>query len=135
MNITIALAEFLKPFRATQNGFDPDDECSGGVGEIEGLGHVPAWVARAMVADFLDQTGTGFRAVIFDQDTGTFLAASSTKYRPPSALERHVKLRDRTCRFPGCRPISATSTIAGPGSTAESPPPATWPACAATTTD
>ena len=58
VNITIALTEFLKLFRAAQNNSgDVDGEYSGGVGEIEGLGHVPAWVARAMVADFLNQTG------------------------------------------------------------------------------
>ena len=121
VNVTITLAEFLKLFQAAKNanatsgkddtsdrddtGEHDDDEerCSGGVGEIEGLGYVPAWVARDLVADFMNQKGTGFRAVIFDEETGTFLAASSTAYRSPAALERHIKLRDRTCRFPGCR--------------------------------
>ena len=114
VNVTLSLAEFLKLFQATKNttqtstGAHDDEpehegECSGGVGEIEGLGYVPAWVARNLLADFMNQSGTGFRAVIFDEETGTFLAASSTSYRLPAALERHIQLRDNTCRFPGCR--------------------------------
>jgi hypothetical protein len=109
VNVTLSLAEFLKLFQAAKNtsgGGDDGEgvgECSGGVEEIEGLGYVPAWVARNLVADFMNQSGTGFRAVVFDEETGTFLAASSTSYRLPAALERHIQLRDRTCRFPGCR--------------------------------
>ncbi|MGY1670681.1 DUF222 domain-containing protein [Geodermatophilus sp. SYSU D00710] len=37
--------------------------------------------------------------------TGTGLAApaASPGYRPSAALDRHVRARDRRCRFPGCR--------------------------------
>ncbi len=83
--------------------FDETAHLSGGVGEIDGLGFVPAWVARNLVADLIERKGTGFRAVVFDENTGTFLAASSPSYRLPADLERHIKHRDRTCRFPGCR--------------------------------
>ncbi len=41
--------------------------------------------------------------MVFDENTGTFLAASSLSYRLPADLERHIKHRDRTCRFPGWR--------------------------------
>ena len=30
------------------------------------------------------------------------LAIGTLSYRPPAALARHVRLRDGTCRFPGC---------------------------------
>ena len=60
-------------------------------------------MARNLIADFMNQKDTGYRAVIFDEKTGTFLAASATSYRSPADLERHIKHRDRTCRFPGCR--------------------------------
>ncbi len=35
--------------------------------------------------------------------TGLALAAPTNGYRPGAALDRHVRARDRRCRFPGCR--------------------------------
>ncbi|MGY1668957.1 HNH endonuclease signature motif containing protein, partial [Geodermatophilus sp. SYSU D00696] len=35
--------------------------------------------------------------------TGLGAAAASPGYRPSAALDRHVRARDRRCRFPGCR--------------------------------
>ncbi len=86
VNVTISLAEFLKLFHALRDGHHlgeglEEQTCSGGVGEIDGLGYVPAWVARNLVADLIEHKSTGFRAVVFDENTGTFLAASSPSYR------------------------------------------------------
>jgi hypothetical protein len=35
--------------------------------------------------------------------TGLALPAPTNGYRPGAALDRHVRARDRRCRFPGCR--------------------------------
>ncbi len=132
VNVTISLAEFLKLFHALRDGHHlgeglEEQPCSGGVGEIDGLGFVPAWVARNLVADLIEHKSTGFRAVVFDENTGTFLAASSPSYRLPADLERHIKHRDRTCRFPGCRQPATWCDIdhSQAWQTADRPPTAT----------
>jgi hypothetical protein len=72
-------------------------------GEIHGLGAVPGWVIRDLVADVITTPGTAYRAVLYDPHTGELKALSSTHYVPYPALDHHVRHRDVTCRFPGCR--------------------------------
>ena len=97
VNVTIPLSEFLKLYQQ-------DTECEvSAPGEIEGLGYVASWVIRDLVEDVAGRKGTGFRGVVFDDTTGTFLASTTTKYRRPAWLENYLQLRDKYCRFPGCR--------------------------------
>jgi hypothetical protein len=64
-----------------------------------------------MIEDLITHPGTSLRGVVIDPDTGAFLAAGSRHYRPPPALAEHVRLRDRTCRFPGCRRAAAVCDL------------------------
>jgi hypothetical protein len=64
---------------------------------------VASWVVRDLVAEAAGRPGTRFRAVIYDPESGRLIALGADKYRPPEALAEHVRMRDKTCRFPGCR--------------------------------
>jgi hypothetical protein len=68
-------------------------------GELAGHVPVPALIARRIAAD---PTGT-WRRILTDPLSGTVLDVGTTTYRPPAGLARHVRVRDVTCRFPGCR--------------------------------
>ena len=79
------------------------DECGG---DLAGHGAIPAALARALA---FDPTGT-WRRILTDDD-GQFLEAGAHTYRPGAALDRHVRLRDETCRFPGCRRNAGTCEL------------------------
>ncbi|MBB3661792.1 hypothetical protein FB384_000696 [Prauserella sediminis] len=66
--------------------------------ELAGHGPLPAPVARAIAHD----PASTWRRIITDPHTGVPLDVGRTRYRPPKALADYVKVRDRTCRFPGC---------------------------------
>jgi hypothetical protein len=66
-------------------------------GELAGYGPITAPAARALAAD-----GT-WRRILTDPLSGTVLDLGRTTYRPPTTLADHVRTRDKTCRFPGCR--------------------------------
>jgi hypothetical protein len=66
-------------------------------GTVSGYGIIPADVARRLAAG-----DARWRAVLIQGATGAVLDVSPWAYRPRSALDRHVRLRDATCRFPGC---------------------------------
>jgi len=66
-------------------------------GELAGYGPVPAAVARELAAD-----GT-WRRLLTDPVAGKLVEYGRTTYRPSAALGKHVRARDATCRFPGCR--------------------------------
>lgn len=67
-------------------------------GTINGFGVVPADVARRLAAG-----DARWRHIFVHRGTGVVLDVGTLSYRPPAALARHVRLRDGTCRFPGCR--------------------------------
>ncbi|SFP19924.1 hypothetical protein SAMN05660464_2453 [Geodermatophilus dictyosporus] len=70
----------------------------GGLTDRPRLAHVDALTGALLALTDLpelrrtDRTGTGL---------GT--PAATDGYRPAAALDRHVRARDRRCRFPGCR--------------------------------
>jgi Domain of unknown function (DUF222) len=66
-------------------------------GELAGYGPITAHAARALAADAI------WRRILTDPLSGTVLDVGRTTYRPPAALADHIRTRDRTCRFPGCR--------------------------------
>ena len=55
-------------------------------GEIDSLGVVPGWVVRDLVTDVITTPGTGFRAVIYDDETGELKGMSSIRFVPPKAM-------------------------------------------------
>ena len=75
-------------------------------GDLEGAGAIPAELARALA---FDPNGT-WRRLVTDEH-GQFLDATPDTYRPGAALDRHIRHRDRTCRFPGCRTRSAHAEV------------------------
>lgn len=65
--------------------------------ELAGFGSITAQAARELAADGI------WRRILTDPLSGTVLDVGRTRYRPSTALADHVRVRDRTCRFPGCR--------------------------------
>jgi len=66
-------------------------------GELAGHGPIPARTARELASD-----GT-WRRILTDPASGTVLDVGRKTYRPSAALADYARIRDRTCRFPGCR--------------------------------
>jgi hypothetical protein len=63
--------------------------------ELDGVVPIDAETAR-----FLAGSATGWDRVLTDPITGTMLAVD--RYRPSEQLRRHLRARDRRCRFPAC---------------------------------
>ncbi len=88
VNVTVALSTLL--------GLDQQP------GELDGHGPIPPALARAIAAD---PTGT-WRRLVTDQH-GQLLDYGRRTYRPPANLDRHIRARDHTCTFLGCRRAAA----------------------------
>jgi hypothetical protein len=76
---------------------------------ISGVGPVPADDAQQMVRT---ATKTTWRRLLADPDSGVLTDVGERSYRPSAKLDRAVRARDMTCRFPGCR-RSATGLANG----------------------
>ncbi|MFL6179607.1 MAG: DUF222 domain-containing protein [Actinomycetes bacterium] len=75
-----------------------DAECE--PGWVSGVGPVTADEAQAIIRTADDCT---WRRLIADPDSGYLTDIAERQYRPSLALDRAVRARDLTCRFPGCR--------------------------------
>ncbi|MEO8108253.1 MAG: DUF222 domain-containing protein [Actinomycetes bacterium] len=97
---------------------------SDGPGEIAGLGPITGHATRTLIAASKHVT---YRTLVADPDTGTLIdrpaslvdppastdpdaVPGTDRYRPSAALSRDIRQRDHTCRFPGCRRPSGTTT-------------------------
>jgi hypothetical protein len=67
-------------------------------GELTGHGPLDASTVRLLA----DTPGTVVRRLLTDPADGRLLQVGSTTYRPSAMLDRFVRLRDVTCRWPGC---------------------------------
>ncbi|GLZ46679.1 HNH endonuclease [Actinomycetospora sp. NBRC 106375] len=67
--------------------------------EVTGYGPITAAEARGLAAG-ADAT---WRRVLTDPVSGAVLDVGHRRYRPPAAMAEHVRNRDLTCTFPGCR--------------------------------
>ncbi|TFC76615.1 DUF222 domain-containing protein, partial [Cryobacterium sp. TMS1-20-1] len=65
--------------------------------DLEGYGPIDPETARRLAG-----TATSFLRVLTHPHTGIVLDVSSTPFRVPAALKKYLRLRDGTCRFPGC---------------------------------
>ena len=65
---------------------------------LAGYGPIDAALARRLAHDH----NATWRRILTDPVTGAVLDVGHTSYRPPADLHRHVRTRDRSCRFPGC---------------------------------
>jgi hypothetical protein len=75
-------------------------------GEIDGIGPIPADLARRLAAD---PSGT-WRRLVTDE-LGHLVDYGRTTYQPPADLAQFVIARDRTCRAPGCERPAAKSDL------------------------
>ncbi len=66
--------------------------------ELDGVGPIDLETAKLLAG-----TATSFIRVLTDPHTGAVLGVGRDRYRLPAELRRAVQVRDRTCRFPGCR--------------------------------
>lgn len=69
---------------------------------IEGYGPIDAVTARRLTAE-----APSLYRMLTDPHTGARLDLSRTTYRPTAELRLWLRLRDETCRFPGCARVSA----------------------------
>lgn len=67
--------------------------------ELIGYGPITADAARALAAE----ADASWRRVLTDPVSGAVLDVGHRRYRPPAAMAEHVRNRDLTCTFPGCR--------------------------------
>ncbi|HEX5494185.1 MAG TPA: hypothetical protein VFX70_06375, partial [Mycobacteriales bacterium] len=66
---------------------------------LHGYGPIGAAYARAIASD---PTGT-WKRLITDPVDRSLIEHTHNTYRPPTALDDHIRARDHTCRFPGCQ--------------------------------
>jgi hypothetical protein len=66
-------------------------------GELEGYGPLDAETAREIAADCVE-----FRRMLTDPFTGIRLTLGRERYRPTEEMRLWLRLRDRSCTFPGC---------------------------------
>ncbi|MGV8895091.1 MAG: DUF222 domain-containing protein [Rhodoglobus sp.] len=64
---------------------------------LEGYGPIDAETARALAA-----TAPGFSRILTHPESGTVLSVGRDRYSAPADLRRYLRVRDGTCRFPGC---------------------------------
>lgn len=73
---------------------------------LEGYGPIDAATARRIAAH-----APSFHRLLTHPVTGVRLDLDRTTYAPPADLRLWVKLRDDTCRFPGCNRPASRSDI------------------------
>jgi hypothetical protein len=82
---------------------DQDDE----PGWLAGYGPISAQTARRIAAD----PTSAWRRLLTDPRTGRMDELSVKTYDVPADMDRHVRARDETCRWPGCtRPARRCDT-------------------------
>ena len=75
-------------------------------GVLEGYGPIPAEAAREIAAG-----APSFTRLLTHPETGAVLSVGKEHYKVPADLRRWLRLRDGTCRFPGCTRAAARSDI------------------------
>jgi len=75
-------------------------------GFLEGYGPIPAAAAREIAAG-----APSFTRLLTNPETGVVLSVGSEQYKVPADLRRWLRLRDGTCRFPGCNRPASRSDI------------------------
>ena len=66
-------------------------------GQLEGYGPIDAETARILAGH-----APSFRRILTHPETGAVLSVGRDSYTVPADLKAAVRLRDETCRFPGC---------------------------------
>jgi len=74
--------------------------------ELEGYGPMSADVARRLAAH-----APSFVRLLTHPETGTVLSVGRERYAVPRDLRLWLRIRDETCRFPGCGRAAASADI------------------------
>ncbi len=77
-----------------------------GASTLEGYGPISTEVARRLAAH-----APSFVRLLTHPETGTVLSVGRERYAVPRDLRLWLRIRDETCRFPGCGRSAATSDI------------------------
>jgi hypothetical protein len=73
------------------------DKRGGELGELEGYGPIDAQTAREIAS-----VAKSWQKLVTDPVTGIVLRMGRKRYRVPKDLRVWLRVRDGTCRFPGC---------------------------------
>ncbi|TFB73230.1 HNH endonuclease [Cryobacterium glaciale] len=74
--------------------------------DLEGYGPIDPETARRLAG-----TATSFLRVLTHPHTGIVLDVSAEPFRVPASLKKYLRLRDGTCRFPGCNRSAGHSDL------------------------
>ncbi|WP_323959108.1 DUF222 domain-containing protein [Arthrobacter sp. JZ12] len=74
--------------------------------ELDGYGPIDGETARRLAGH-----APSFTRLLTHPETGVVLSVGRTRYRPPKDLQDWVRVRDRTCRHPGCNRLAAGCEI------------------------
>jgi hypothetical protein len=75
-------------------------------GFLEGYGPIPADAAREIAGG-----APSWNRLLTHPETGAVLSVGQDQYTVPAAMRRELRLRDGTCRFPGCNRPAARSDL------------------------
>ena len=75
-------------------------------GHLDGYGPIDPATARVLAAG-----APSFIRILTHPETGTVLSVGRERYTVPADLRTWLRLRDRTCRFPGCHQAAVRSEI------------------------
>lgn len=75
-------------------------------GQLEGYGPIDPDTAREIAA-----RAPSFIRILAHPETGVVLSVGRTRYTVPKDLRRYLRVRDETCRWPGCRRAAAHCDI------------------------
>lgn len=79
---------------------------SGGLAELEGYGPIDDETARRLAAH-----APSFTRLLTHPETGAVLSVGRDRYAVPADLKLWLRVRDGTCRFPGCGRSAASSDL------------------------
>ncbi|HSP52103.1 MAG TPA: DUF222 domain-containing protein [Cryobacterium sp.] len=75
-------------------------------GHLEGYGPIDPDTAREIAA-----RAPSFIRILTHPETGVVLSVGRTRYKVPKDLRRYLRVRDETCRWPGCRRAATHSDL------------------------
>lgn len=74
--------------------------------ELDGYGPISPETARKLAGH-----APSFTRLLTHPETGTVLSVGRARYKPPKDLQDWVRVRDKTCRHPGCNRVAVRCEI------------------------